>query len=159
MIIDTSKNYTATIEMENDNLVLELFAKDAPVTVNNFVFLALSGFYDDSTFHRVIMGHLAQAGDPTGTGMGGPGYILPNEITEHKHVTGALSMAPWLKPNAIGSQFFICYVDLPEYDGLYSVFGELKRGWDTFIKLTPRDPTQNPLYSGDRIIRVIITEE
>jgi len=159
MIIDTGKKYTATIEMEKGNLVLELFAEDVPVTVNNFVFLALAGFYDGLTFHRVMIGFVAQAGDPTGTGLGGPGYTFANEITEHKHVGGAVSMAHSLQPDSNGSQFFICYDNLPELDGKYSVFGKLKGGWDTFLHLTPRDPSQNPQFTGDKIIRIIITEE
>ncbi len=159
MIIDTSKKYTATIETEKGRLVLNLFAKDVPVTVNNFVFLSLAGFYDGLTFHRVIMGFVAQAGDPTGTGLGGPGYTFANEITEHQHVTGAVSMAHSNLPDSNGSQFFICYDNLPDLDGKYSVFGELVLGWDTFLKLTPRDPSNNPALPGDKIIRIIITEE
>lgn len=159
MIIDTTKKYTATIETEKGNLVLELFAKDVPVTVNNFVFLSLAGYYDGLTFHRVIMGFVAQGGDPAGTGLGGPGYTFANEITEHKHVAGAISMAHSAQPDSNGSQFFICYDNLPDLDGKYSVFGELSLGWDTFLRLTPRDPSQNPALPGDKIIRVIITEE
>jgi cyclophilin family peptidyl-prolyl cis-trans isomerase len=159
MIIDTSKKYTATIETEKGNLVLELFAKDAPVTVNNFVFLSLAGYYNDVTFHRVIMGFVAQGGDPNGTGLGGPGYTFANEITEHKHVAGAISMAHSSQPDSNGSQFFICYDDLSQLDGGYSVFGELVGGWDSFLKLTPRDPSEFPQFTGDKILRIIITEE
>ncbi|GAI43114.1 unnamed protein product [marine sediment metagenome] len=85
MTIDTSKKYTAVIETEKGSLVLELFAKDVPVTVNNFVFLASEGFYDGSTFHRVIPGFMVQGGDPTGTGRGGPGYEFEDEFTDYKH--------------------------------------------------------------------------
>ena len=91
MTIDTSKQYTATIETEKGNLVLELFASDVPVTVNNFVFLAREGFYHGTTFHRVIAGFMAQGGDPTGTGGGDPGYSFADEFSGHTHIAGALS--------------------------------------------------------------------
>jgi len=157
MTIDTSKEYTATIETEKGNLVLELFASDVPITVNNFVFLAREGFYDGSTFHRVMPGFMAQGGDPTGTGMGGPGYIFDNEITEHTHVAGALSMAN-AGADTNGCQFFITYEAKHELDGDYSVFGQLIEGMDVLEKLTPRDPRQNPDFEGDRIIRITISE-
>ena len=161
MIIDTSKKYTAIIVTEKGNLVLELFARDVPRTVNNFVFLAQEGYYDGTTFHRVLPGFMAQGGDQTGTGMGGPGYIFDNEITEHKHVTGALSMAN-AGANTNGSQFFICYTPQPALDGGYSVFGQLIDGMDVLENITPRDPGLNPQFEGDKIIRVVIevsTEE
>jgi peptidyl-prolyl cis-trans isomerase B (cyclophilin B) len=157
MIIDPNKHYTAIIETEKGNLVLELFAKDVPVTVNNFVFLAREGFYDGTTFHRVIPGFMAQAGDPTGTGKGGPGYTFADEFTEHTHVAGALSMANY-GPNTNGSQFFITYTPQPALDGKHTVFGQLIEGMDVLEKLTPRDPTQNPQFEGDKIIRIIIEE-
>ncbi|MFC2042407.1 peptidylprolyl isomerase, partial [Chloroflexota bacterium] len=108
MIIDTSKKYTAIIETEKGNLVLELFVKDVPKTVNNFVFLAKEGYYDGTTFHRVIPGFMVQGGDQTGTGRGGPGYRFEDEFTEHTHVAGALSMAN-AGPDTNGSQFFITF--------------------------------------------------
>ncbi|MGB2814586.1 MAG: peptidylprolyl isomerase, partial [Dehalococcoidales bacterium] len=103
MTIDTSKQYTATIETEKGSMILELFASDVPVTVNNFVFLAREGFYDGTTFHRVIPDFMAQGGDPTGTGAGDPGYKFADEFTRHTHVTGTLSMAN-SGPNTNGSQ-------------------------------------------------------
>ena len=157
MVINTSKIYTATIETEKGNIVLGLFAQDAPVTVNNFVFLAREGFYDGVTFHRVIPGFMAQGGDPTGTGMGGPGYYIDNEISEHKHLAGTLSMAN-AGPDTNGSQFFITYAATPWLDGGYSVFGQLISGMDVLESLTPRDPTENPQFTGDKIIRISITE-
>jgi len=157
MTIDTSKNYTATIETEKGNLVLELFAKDVPNTVNNFVFLAREGFYDGCTFHRVIPGFMAQGGDPTGTGAGNPGYRFDNEITDHGHVAGALSMAN-AGADTNGCQFFITYVPRHELDGSYSVFGQLIEGMDVLKNLTPRNPQDNPDYEGDKIIRITITE-
>ncbi|MEE8470290.1 MAG: peptidylprolyl isomerase [Dehalococcoidia bacterium] len=156
MIIDTSKQYTAIIETEKGNLVLELFASDVPVTVNNFVFLAREGFYDGTTFHRVIPGFMAQGGDPTGTGAGGPGYRFEDEFGEHTHVAGALSMANG-GPDTNGSQFFITYAAQHHLDGLHSVFGQLIEGLDVLESLTPGDPF-TPGFTGDTIIRIIIEE-
>jgi peptidylprolyl isomerase/peptidyl-prolyl cis-trans isomerase B (cyclophilin B) len=155
MLSDTGKKYTATIETAKGNLVLELFAKDVPRTASNFVYLAMKGFYDGTTFHRVIPGFMAQGGDPTGTGSGNPGYFFANEITAHKHVAGALSMAN-SGPNTNGSQFFITYVATPWLDGSYNVFGQLVEGMDVLKQLTPRDPDQNPKFPGDKIIKVTI---
>ena len=131
MTIDTSANYTAIIETEKGDLVCELFAADAPVTVNNFVFLAEEGFYDNTTFHRVIAGFMAQGGDPTATGTGGPGYKFADEFSAHKHGTGTLSMAN-SGPGTNGCQFFITYEPQPHLDGKHSVFGQLV---DTMIVL------------------------
>jgi len=157
MTIDTSKQYTATIETEKGKMILELFARDVPVTVNNFVFLAREGFYDGSTFHRVIPGFMAQGGDPTGTGRGGPGYKFADEFTEHKHIAGTLSMAN-AGPNTNGSQFFITFTPQHALDGKHTVFGQLIEGMDVLEKLTPRDPNQNPQFEGDKIIRITIEE-
>ena len=148
MTIDTSKKYTATIETEKGNLVLELFAADVPRTVNNFVFLAREGFYDDITFHRVLANFMAQTGDPTATGRGGPGYTFTDEFTEHSHVTGALSMANG-GPNTNGSQFFITYSPQHHLDGMHSVFGQLIEGTDVLKNIV----------QGDRLIRITIAEE
>ncbi|MDP3880021.1 MAG: peptidylprolyl isomerase [Dehalococcoidales bacterium] len=148
MQIDTSKQYTATIETEKGDLVLELFAGDVPVTVNNFVFLAREGFYDGVTFHRVIPGFMAQGGDPTGTGMGGPGYKFEDEFTAHTHGTGTLSMAN-AGANTNGSQFFITYAPQPHLNGKHSVFGQLTGGMDVLTQIK----------SGDKIIRITIEEK
>ena len=156
MNIDPGKEYTATIETENGNLVLELFAADCPVTVNNFVTLARKGFYDGTTFHRVIPGFMAQGGDPTGTGRGGPGYTFPDEFSGHTHVTGALSMAN-AGPDTNGSQFFITYAPQPHLDGHHSVFGQLVEGADVLEKLTPGDPSK-PGFAGSRVSTITIDE-
>jgi peptidyl-prolyl cis-trans isomerase B (cyclophilin B) len=148
MTIDPTKHYTATIETEKGNLVLELFAADVPVTVNNFVFLARDGFYDNTTFHRVIADFMAQGGDPTGTGAGGPGYKFKDEFTSHSHVTGALSMAN-AGADTNGSQFFICYSPQHHLDGHHSVFGQLIEGMDVLLKIK----------NGDVIKRIVIEEE
>ena len=138
----------ATIETEKGNLVLKLFVDDVPKTVANFVTLARDGFYDGTIFHRIIPGFMAQGGDPTGTGRGGPGYTFDDEITEHTHVSGALSMAN-AGPNTNGSQFFITYSPQPHLDGKHSVFGQLIEGMDVLKKTEP----------GDTIKRVIIEEK
>jgi len=147
MTIDTNKQYTATIETGKGNLVLELFASDVPVTVNNFVFLSREGFYDSTTFHRIIPDFMAQGGDPTGTGTGGPGYKFADEFTKHTHVTGTLSMAN-AGPNTNGSQFFITYAPQPHLDNHHSVFGQLVDGMD-ILKV---------LKNGDTIKRITIEE-
>jgi len=157
LTIDTSKNYTATIETEKGNLVIELFASDVPNTVNNFVFLALEGFYDGSTFHRVMPGFMAQGGDPTGTGRGNPGYRFSDEFTEHTHVAGTLSMAN-SGANTNGCQFFITYEPQHGLDGKHTVFGQIIEGTDVLESLTPRDPNQNPNFEGDKILRITIQE-
>jgi len=147
MNIDNSKQYIATIKTEKGDLVLELLASDAPMTVNNFVFLAREGFYDGLTFHRVIPGFMAQGGCPIGDGRGGPGYRFDDEITEHTHVTGALSMAN-SGPDTNGSQFFITYAPQPHLDGKHTVFGQLTQGMSVLEKLE----------NGDVMIRIIIEE-
>lgn len=157
MTIDTSKQYTAIIETEKGKMVLELFAGDVPVTVNNFVFLAREGFYDGSTFHRVIPGFMAQGGDPTGTGMGTAGYLFEDEFTGHKHEAGALSMAN-SGSNTNSAQFFITFTPQYGLDGKHTVFGQLIEGVDVLQKLTPRDPSQNPQLEGDKILRITIEE-
>ena len=147
MTLDTSKQYTATIETEKGNLVLELFASDVPVTVNNFVFLAREEFYDGTTFHRVIPDFMAQGGDPIGTGTGGPGYKFADEFTKHTHVTGALSMAN-SGPNTNGSQFFITYAPQPHLNNHHSVFGQVIDGMDVL----------KALENGDAVVRITIEE-
>ncbi len=157
MTIDTAKQYTATIETEKGNIVLELFAKDVPKTVNNFVFLAREGFYNGSTFHRVIPGFMAQGGDPSGTGAGGPGYKFADEFTSHTHDAGVISMAN-SGANTNGSQFFITYTPQHGLDGKHTVFGRVISGMDVLEKLTPRDPDKGPKFTGDKIIRITIQE-
>ncbi len=157
MVIDPSKKYTAILETGKGKIVIELFAKDVPRTVNNFVFLAREGYYDGTTFHRVIPDFMAQGGDPTGTGTGGPGYRFADEFTAHKHQIGTLSMAN-AGPNTNGSQFFITYVATPFLDGRHSVFGQVTEGMDVLRKIKPRDPSQNPNFPGDTLLKVTIQE-
>lgn len=138
--IDQSKKYFATIEMDIGNIKLELFANEAPCHVNSFVFLARDGYYDGVGWHRVLPGFVAQAGDPTGTGSGGPGYTIPLEVNSHKHVDGAVGMARTQDPDSAGSQFFINYGPQPNLDSGYTVFGQVVEGRDVLDKIAPRDP-------------------
>jgi cyclophilin family peptidyl-prolyl cis-trans isomerase len=158
MEVDENKKYTAYIDTEKGRLVIELFAKDVPNTVNNFVFLSRQGYYDGSTFHRVLPGFMAQGGDPTGTGRGGPGYKFADEFTSYGHEPGVISMAN-AGANTNGSQFFITYAAVPQLNGKHAVFGKLVEGMDVLKNITPRDPNQNPNFTGDKIIKVTITEQ
>ncbi len=158
MKIDVNKRYTVTLETEKGNIVLELFAKDAPKTVNNFVFLARERFYDGVTFHRVLPGFMAQSGDPTGTGTGGPGYKFEDEFSDKTHETGVISMAN-SGPNTNGSQFFITFAPQHYLDGRHTVFGRVIEGMDVLNTITLRDPSKNPTFEGDKILRVTIKEQ
>ncbi|MBN1669247.1 MAG: peptidylprolyl isomerase [Anaerolineales bacterium] len=160
MIIDPLKQYRATIETERGEVVVELFPDVAPQAVNSFVFLAREGWFDGVTFHRVIPGFVAQAGDPTGTGLGGPGYAFRTEATldltfDRK---GLLAMAN-SGPDTNGSQFFITYRPAPELNGSYTIFGQVITGMEVIDDLTPRNPQENPTApAGDRIITITIEE-
>jgi cyclophilin family peptidyl-prolyl cis-trans isomerase len=160
MTIDPEKSYTAVIKTEKGDISLELFAADAPQTVNNFVFLARDGFYDGLTFHRVDSGFVAQAGDPTGTGAGSPGYTIPDELNEHEFTAGTLGMAlEREQPDTAGSQFFIALSDQPTFKERYTAFGRVTEGMDVLESLTPRDPsTDRDAPPGDRIISIDIEE-
>jgi peptidyl-prolyl cis-trans isomerase B (cyclophilin B) len=149
MTIDPKKKYTATMETTKGSIELELFAKDAPKTVNNFVFLSNEGFYDGVTFHRVIPNFVIQGGDPTGTGRGGPGYNFADELytNPNKHGTGFLSMAN-AGPNTNGSQFFITHSPQPHLDGKHTVFGKVTSGMDIV----------NAIRAGDSMTKVTIHE-
>lgn len=156
--IDPKKNYTARMETEKGEMVIELFADKAPKTVNNFVFLARQGFYDGIIFHRVIADFMAQGGDPTGTGTGGPGYKFEDEFDPSlKHdKPGVLSMAN-AGPGTNGSQFFITHVPTPWLDNKHSVFGQVAEGIDVLMSIPPRDP-MNPEHPGVKIVKVTIEE-
>ena len=176
MVIDPQKRYQATIKTEKGDLIVELEAEKAPTTVNNFVFLAREGWYDGATFFRVLPGFVAQAGDPTNTGIGGPGYQFADEFhpdLKHDQV-GVLSMAN-AGPNTNGSQFFVTYAPAPWLDAYdengelkdcelqevscHAVFGRVTEGMDVLETLTPRDPSQDPeLPPGDAILTIEIEE-
>jgi cyclophilin family peptidyl-prolyl cis-trans isomerase len=157
MNIDPSQPYFATIHTSQGRFCVELFAKQAPQTVNNFVFLAQEGFYDSVLFHRVLPGFVAQTGDPTGTGFGGPGYRFDDEINADltHDGPGILSMAN-AGPNTNGSQFFITYQALPDLDGKHPVFGRVVEGMDVVESLKPRDPQQDFRAPGDGIETIVI---
>ena len=156
--LDPDKDYHANLLTEKGTIRIKLFAEEAPETVNNFVFLAREGYFDGTTFHRVIEGFMAQGGDPTGTGRGGPGYVIPDEFhPDLRHDRpGVLSMAN-RGPNTGGSQFFITHVATPWLDDRHAVFGEVVEGMDVVNAIRERDPQQDP-EPGDTIERVEIEE-
>ncbi len=157
MKIDPSKAYTATLHMAPGDIVIELLPKAAPITVNNFVFLAQQGYYNGVTFHRVLPGFMAQGGDPTGTGTGGPGYFIPNETSPDLTFEGPgiVAMANSGKDRN-GSQFFITFGSQHGLDGGYTIFGRVIKGMDVVNKISLRDPDQNPQKPGDTITSVTI---
>jgi cyclophilin family peptidyl-prolyl cis-trans isomerase len=160
MSIDESKSYTAVIETEKGNISIKLFAKDSPRYVNNFVFLAKNKFYDGLTFHRVIEGFVAQGGDPTGRGNGGPGYYLTRELNDLPLSTGTIAYAQ-SNLGVNGSQFFLAYRDVNSLKQQgFSTFGEIIDGMDVFMNLKVRDPNiVSAAAPAERIISIIITEE
>ncbi|MFC2029471.1 peptidylprolyl isomerase [Chloroflexota bacterium] len=160
MTLDLGKEYEATIKTEKGDIVVDLFADQVPNTVSNFVFLAREGYYDNTTFHRVLPDFMAQAGDPTGSGRGGPGYTFADEIdpTLRHDGPGTLSMAN-AGPNTNGSQFFLTYGATEWLDGKHAVFGRVVSGLEVLESLTPRDPSQNPGAPGDKILAIEIQEQ
>ncbi len=160
MSIDPFKRYTATLKTEKGDIVIELFADQAPLAVNNFVFLARQGWYRNLTFHSVLPGYFAQSGDPSGTGFGGPGYAFDTEIVPGLKFdrAGRLAMAN-AGYTSNGSQFFITYA--PDYtlNGRHTIFGQVTAGMDVLAQLTPRNPNENAdLPPGDKILEITIDE-
>ena len=149
MTIDVNKKYSAAFNTSRGEILCDLFARDAPKTVNNFVFLAREKFYDGTVFHRVIPNFMIQGGDPTGTGSGGPGYQFADELkgNPHKHQVGSLSMAN-AGPNTNGSQFFITHVVTNWLDGKHTVFGKVLSGQEVV----------NAIQAGDELVSVTIRE-
>ena len=149
MQIDAKKSYQASIETNRGQIELELYPQYAPKTVNNFIFLAREGFYDGVVFHRVISNFVIQAGDPTGTGTGGPGYQFEDELLGNplKHETGVISMAN-AGANTNGSQFFITHSPQPHLNGRHTVFGKVTAGQEVV----------NAIRQGDKMLQVIIRE-
>jgi peptidyl-prolyl cis-trans isomerase B (cyclophilin B) len=149
MVIDPQGTYRAVIETDRGTIEIDFYPEHAPKTVNNFVFLAKEGFYDDISFHRVINDFMVQGGDPTGTGRGGAGYRFEDELDGNplKHETGSLSMAN-AGPNTNGSQFFITHSPQPHLDGKHTVFG----------KVTTGQKVVNAIKQGDTMIKVEIIE-
>ncbi len=149
MQIDVTKTYRVTMETNKGVIELELYPQHAPLTVNNFVFLANQGFYDGVVFHRVIKDFVIQGGDPTGTGTGGPGYRFRDETMGNPltHERGVISMAN-AGPNTNGSQFFIVYAPQPHLNGKHTVFGRVTSGMDEVC---------DKIVQGDRMIKVTAT--
>ena len=146
MAIDTEKKIIATMHTSSGTIVFDLFSSETPKTVNNFVFLAREGFYDGVIFHRIIMGFMIQGGDPTGTGMGGPGYSFEDEPVSRDYVAGTLAMAN-AGPNTNGSQFFVMHAqgNLPKN---YTIFGQVVSGMEIVDAIANLDVTTGP--SGER---------
>jgi peptidylprolyl isomerase len=162
MLIDKNKQYSATFKMaKGGEFVVQLYPDKAPITVNSFVFLARQGYFDGTTFHRVLQGFMAQGGDPTGSGSGGPGYEFQYEGSDLKFdKAGVMAMAntgPATPTN--GSQFFITFGPTPSLDGGYTIFGQVTSGMDVVNAITLRDPQTNPTFTGDAIQNVTITEK
>lgn len=159
--IDPQARYLATVTMvSGDQFVIELLPQSAPQTVNSFIFLAREGWFDGVTFHRVVPGFVAQTGDPTGTGLGGPGYTIPNEVDPaltHAE-TGVVAMAN-SGPNTNGSQWYVTLGDASFLDGGYTIFGRVIEGYEVVATITPRDPQSGAqLPPGDEIISVEVEE-
>ena len=158
--IDVSKQYFATVKMAaGGEFVMQLYPDKAPKTVNSFVFLACKGYFNGVTFHRVLEGFMAQGGDPTGTGGGGPGYQFENEdsdLTFDK--PGVVAMANAGR-DTNGSQFFITFVPTPQLNGGYTIFGQVTEGMDVVNGIKRRDPDASPAFQGDAIESITITEE
>lgn len=155
--LDLKKTYTATLTTDKGDIVIHLFADKVPNTVNNFVYLARQGYYDNTTFHRVIENFMVQGGDPTGTGRGGPGYQFKDEF--HKDLRhdkpGVLSMAN-AGPHTNGSQFFITHVPTPHLDNKHAVFGEVIDGMDVVLAIPLRDPMRGG--PAGKLLKVTISE-
>lgn len=159
MTIDTAKQYMATVKMEKGGeFVIELYPDKAPITVNSFVFLAREGYFDGVTFHRVLEGFMAQTGDPSGSGSGGPGYMFDNEYSDlNFDKEGVVAMAN-AGLNTNGSQFFITFGPVPLSSSDYTIFGQVISGMDVVKGITRRDPQRNPNFTGDVISSITITE-
>ena len=175
MRIDVNKIYIAKIVTAKGDIVLELYPDKAPIAVNNFVALSQEGYYDNITFHRVIRNFVAQSGDPTGTGQGGPGYTIQDEYNDLSHDTGVIAMANKGITNSAGAQWYITLSPQPFLDTMendekkrctllgthcHTVFGKVIEGFDNVLKkITFRDPSKAPNYEGDLIKTIIIEEK
>lgn len=161
MVIDLSRQYDARLKTSKGEVVIRLFTKQTPNTVNNFVFLAQKGWYENVPFHRVVPGFMARTGDPTGTGLGGPGYFIANETSsglrfDRAGLVGMVNSGP----DTNGSQFFITLGPAPQLNNDYTIFGQVLSGMEVLTQLTPRDPTTgDPLPEPDLLISVAIEEK
>ena len=162
LIIDPEKSYSASIKTNKGEITVELFPKETPITVNNFVFLSREGFYNGVKFHRILSGFMIQTGDPTGTGRGGPGYRFADELVTKDYLRGTLAMAN-AGPNTNGSQFFIMHSDNPLPKN-YTIFGNTIDGFDTIDAIANSPVTDSP--NGEKstpleeliINEIVITE-
>jgi cyclophilin family peptidyl-prolyl cis-trans isomerase len=142
--IEQQKSYRATLKTTSGDVAIELLPKEAPIAVNNFVFLARQGYYDNVPIHRIVAGFVIQSGDPTGTGMGGPGYKIQDERVVLNYERGAVAMARTAEPNSAGSQFFICLSDISkQLEKKYMIFGRVASGMDVVDKIA-----QTPVKRG-----------
>jgi cyclophilin family peptidyl-prolyl cis-trans isomerase len=160
VIVQTNKQYLATLHTVNGDIVIQLFADKAPVTVNSFIFLARNGWYDGITFHRVLPGLYAQSGDPSGTGKGHPGYYIITEFNSSLKFNrpGMVAMVN-SGPDTSGSQFFITYAPTAQFDGQYTIFGQVLSGMEVLESLTPRDAQPGTEFPpGDKLLSVMIEE-
>jgi cyclophilin family peptidyl-prolyl cis-trans isomerase len=160
MTIDPAKQYTATVKMaKGGEFKIQLYADKAPLTVNSFVYLARQGYFNGVTFHRVLEGFMAQGGDPTGTGGGGPGYHFNNEDSDLKFdKAGVVAMANAGR-DTNGSQFFITFGPQDFLNGGYTIFGQVIEGMEVVNSITLRDPDTSPTFTGDAIESVTIDEK
>lgn len=157
MSLEAGREYVANFITEKGDIRVRLFADEAPLAVNNFIFLSQQGYFDNTSFHRVMAGFMAQGGDPTGTGQGGPGYSFVDEVDTGRVFDrgGLLAMAN-AGANTNGSQFFITFDPTPHLNGNHTIFGEVVAGQDVLLALTLRDPTLFPTTPGDTLVRVEI---
>ena len=160
MTIDTTVQYFATVKMaKGGEFVIQFYPDKSPITVNSFVFLARDGYFDGVTFHRVLEGFMAQGGDPTGTGMSGPGYQFVNEDSDLTFdEEGVVAMANAGR-DTNGSQFFITFGPTPQLNGGYTIFGQVIEGMDVVHGITRRDPQKRPDFEGDMIESITISEK
>ena len=160
MVVDLSKEYLAIMKFETGEVVIQFYPQQAPVAVNNFIFLAHKGWYQGNTFHRVLPDYFAESGDPSGTGQGNPGYFFKNEIDPSLSFDrpGVVAMKN-IGPNSNGSQFFITYAAVPSYDGRYTIFGQVLSGMEILEELSPRDPAYGEILPpGELLLEVRIEE-
>ncbi len=159
--VQATRQYIATLHTEKGDVVLQLFPNKAPITVNSFLFLARNGWYNDITFHRVVPDLFAQTGDPSGTGKGNPGYYIITEIDPSLKFDrpGVVAMVN-SGPDTSGSQFFITYAATPDFDGQYTIFGQVISGMDVLGELTARDPEPGTVIPpGDELLSITIEEK
>ena len=158
-------NPVVTITMEDGGVIrAELYPEIAPNTVNNFISLIQKGFYNGVIFHRVIPGFMIQGGDPTGSGMGGPGYSIKGEFASNrfandlKHTRGVLSMARAMNPNSAGSQFFIMHADAPHLDGQYAAFGKVTEGLEVVDRIASVQTNYSDKPLADQVMKTVTVE-